>query len=105
MGQLRASGNVSDTINITLTDADSYGDGGDGGKATAISGQGGNGGPTFPDGATGGNMLAVGVRVGMSGLRASPLSPAAGRARPWARGTRPRHAGASPREDDRRSSG
>ena len=76
MGQLRASGNVSDTINITLTDADSYGDGGDGGKATAISGQGGNGGPTFPDGATGGNMLAVGGEGG--DVRTQSLSPLAG---------------------------
>ena len=58
-GRLRASGAVTGTINIMLTDAGSYSDGGDAGKATAISGQGGNGGLMNPDGADGGAMLTL----------------------------------------------
>lgn len=53
-GRLRATGAVSGTANIELTDGGAYGDGGDGGNGTAIAGQGGHGGPADPSGAIGG---------------------------------------------------
>jgi hypothetical protein len=59
-GRLRASGAVAGLFNIVLDDGGNYGDGGNGGNATAIAGQGGHGAAFDPNGAIGGDMVAGG---------------------------------------------
>ncbi len=60
--QLRARGSVTGAANISMTG----GNAGVGGLATSSAGKGGNGNETFPDGAAGGNMTAIGGAGGQA---------------------------------------